>query len=189
MKYIGICGAFGSGKSTLGKLIKNENILIRHFADALKEEVAEKFPELKNEIGWTGDDWSGLKTPRGRHTLQIHGTEMRLKDADYWVKKFHANIPANISTVVVPDCRYVNELNLCALNGSVVWVQNIEADQRYKKGLLSDAPECCHPSEMEWRAWVLCNQTSVIQVYNSGDSLLAFEENIRFKLGFLLKGE
>lgn len=109
MKIITISGKAESGKDTTAKTIKNKlepmgyNVLICHYADLLKYICKQFF------------DWNGQKDEVGRSLLQKVGTEtIREKQPEYWVdfiKSILNLFPSEWDYVLIPDCRFPNEIN------------------------------------------------------------------------------
>ncbi len=108
MKIICISGHARSGKDTSAKILRQifwgygKRVLITHYADLLKF-ICEKF---------LGSD--GAKDENGRHLLQYVGTDVvRKQEPDFWVNfiievlKF---FPDQWDYVLIPDCRFANEI-------------------------------------------------------------------------------
>lgn len=109
MKVILISGEAGAGKDTVAGFAKEileergEGVLITHYADLVKY-------ICKNFLGW-----NGKKDKAGRELLQKVGTDVfRKRDPDKWVR-FIAEVlealPNTWDVVLIPDCRFPNELN------------------------------------------------------------------------------
>jgi hypothetical protein len=104
-------------------------------------------------------DWLIRRKPEPvRLLLQEFGSEVRRADApDYWVDRWRALWRAQgFPPVVVPDCRYENELGaLAGLSAALLRVDR------------PDLPDLDpHPSEHGWRGWtrwdrVLTNNSTV----------------------------
>lgn len=122
MKIITISGKARHGKDTTANQIKWQledkgcTVLITHYADLLKF-------ICKNFFGWDGQ-----KNDEGRTLLQYVGTEVvRKKDPEYWIK-FIVSIldlfPNEWDYVIIPDCRFPNEIDTLADKYGVtsVWV-------------------------------------------------------------------
>ena len=109
MKIICISGKAQHGKDTTASILKEKleadgyNVLITHYADLLKY------------ICKTFFDWNGEKDEYGRHLLQYVGTDIiRAKNPDYWVSFVGGVLDMFIDNwdyVVIPDCRFPNELD------------------------------------------------------------------------------
>ena len=118
MKFIQLCGAGRSGKSTIAKMLWN--IAYEHnyipivlpFAKALKEEAA--------EYGFTKED----KPEEYRKYCQKWGAGRRKEDPDYWVKKVNECVLEYMlkelelsktnerfeHLIIQDDVRYMNEI-------------------------------------------------------------------------------
>lgn len=114
-KVILISGKAGAGKDTLGDLIKHDletagyRVLLTHYADLLKHICAKFF------------DWDGQKNEAGRTLLQYVGTDViRRRRPSFWVD-FIVDI-LNLfddkwDYVVIPDCRFPNEISVLKNEG------------------------------------------------------------------------
>ena len=110
MKVLCISGHAQSGKDTSAQIIRKilwgygEKVLITHNADLLKF-ICEKF------FGWDGN-----KDERGRPMLQYIGTDViRTQEPDFWVGfiiRILRFFPDKWDYVIIPDCRFPNEINL-----------------------------------------------------------------------------
>ncbi len=115
MKVICISGKAGHGKDTLASILKEHledqgySVLITHFSDLLKY-VCEKF-----------FDWNGEKDETGRTLLQYVGTDVvRKKSPSYWtdfVISILELFPNKWDYVLIPDCRFPNEVECFAKHG------------------------------------------------------------------------
>lgn len=114
MRVICISGKAQHGKDTSAEMIKGfledsgAKVRIIHYADLLKFICKSWF------------DWDGAKDDYGRTLLQRVGTDtIRAKDPDYWVD-FVANLlklfPNEWDYVIIPDCRFPNEINVMKAN-------------------------------------------------------------------------
>lgn len=109
MHILAISGKAGSGKDTTALQIKtqfhNQNrVLVTHYADLVKYICREFF------------GWNGEKDAYGRSLLQFVGTDVvRAHDENYWVN-FVATIlelfQDKWDVVIIPDCRFPNEINV-----------------------------------------------------------------------------
>lgn len=117
MKIICIAGKARHGKDTAAEYLKkkfeeeNKRVLIVHYADLLKY-------ICKTFLGW-----DGKKDERGRELLQYVGTDIiRKHRPDYWVD-FVVDILKLfkdywiIDYIVIPDCRFPNEIQRMKENG------------------------------------------------------------------------
>lgn len=140
---VGINGAKGSGKDTIGAyLVNNYGFTRVGFADSLKESAAALFKidpdewnELKNDpyaiISLNVyDDIGGLKkiydSITVREFLQRYGTESHrdIFGDDFWVnaamKVVRENVKAG-NNVVITDMRFPNELEAVIDHGGQIW--------------------------------------------------------------------
>lgn len=109
MKVILISGKAQHGKDTTAAMIKHHlvndgyRVLITHYGDLVKYICKEFF------------DWDGEKDERGRHLLQTVGTDVvRKRYPDFWVdfiSKTLSCFPNEWDYVIIPDCRFPNEIN------------------------------------------------------------------------------
>jgi len=109
------------GKDTTAKLVKEQlsnigynKVLIVHYADLLKYICKEFF------------GWNGEKDDAGRTLLQRVGTDVIRKQApDYWVdfiKSILTMFPNEWDFVLIPDCRFPNEIDIMKQNFNCVSV-------------------------------------------------------------------
>ena len=115
MKVILVSGKAQNGKDTVAAMLRkklvadNHRVLTTHYADLLKY-------ICHNYFGWDGN-----KDEQGRQMLQYVGTDViRQKNPTLWVdfvammlKYFHDNW----DYVVIPDCRFPNEVTTMIENG------------------------------------------------------------------------
>lgn len=110
MTIITISAKAEHGKDTTAKLLQEQledlgySVLITHYADLLKY-------ICKNYFGW-----DGKKNEEGRSLLQKVGTDtIREKQPNYWVdfiKSVLNLFPNEWDFVIIPDCRFPNEIEL-----------------------------------------------------------------------------
>ncbi len=109
MKVITISGKAQNGKDTTAGFLKDAleadgySVLITHYGDLLKY-ICQKF-----------FNWNGEKDEKGRSLLQYVGTDViRAEQPDFWVG-FVSSIldlfPDTWDYVLIPDCRFPNEVN------------------------------------------------------------------------------
>lgn len=109
MRVICISGKARHGKDTMAEFVKERleasgnKVLIAHYGDLVKYICAKFF------------GWNGEKDEAGRTILQRVGTdEIRKVDPNYWVN-FIIDIlkifPNEWDYVIIPDCRFPNEIN------------------------------------------------------------------------------
>lgn len=108
MKIINISGKAQHGKDTTALILKekleskNKKVIITHYADLLKYEAKQFF------------NWDGNKDEKGRQILQYMGTNVIRKiNPNYWVnfiKEFMSMFENEWDYVIIPDCRFPNEI-------------------------------------------------------------------------------
>lgn len=107
-KFICVSGEAQHGKDTSAEIIRSEleilgeDSIVIHYADLLKF------------ICRTYFGWNGEKDEAGRTLLQYVGTDVvRKQEPDYWVN-FVLDIvrlfPNEWNTIIIPDCRFPNEI-------------------------------------------------------------------------------
>ena len=109
MIVVTLSGKAESGKDTTADTLKYRledmgySVLICHYADLLKFICTQYF------------DWDGKKNPEGRSLLQKVGTDaIRTKEPEYWVnfiKDMLRFFPNEWDFVLIPDCRFPNEID------------------------------------------------------------------------------
>ena len=140
-KIIAICGFIGSGKGTVADILDEEYAYTKvSFADTLKDSVAAVFGwprhllegDTEESRTWREqvDPWWATRlhishlTPRW--VLQQWGTEvcrMSFHD-DIWAASVENRIRNNPINIVIPDCRFPNEVRTVRnLGGEVWWVK------------------------------------------------------------------
>lgn len=109
-KFLIFSGKAQRGKDTSAMIAYEEltnsghKVLIIHYADLLKWMCQMYF------------NWDGKKDDAGRTILQKVGTDtIRKQDPDYWVRwviDFIKLFPNEWEYVLIPDCRFPNEIEL-----------------------------------------------------------------------------
>jgi hypothetical protein len=109
VKVICISGKAQHGKDTSAGYLKefleenDKKVLIAHYGDLVKYVCRTFF------------DWDGNKDEAGRTLLQYVGTDqIRKKTPDFWVKFIKDildHFPNEWDYVLIPDCRFPNEIN------------------------------------------------------------------------------
>lgn len=142
MKVVCISGRARHGKDTVASMMQRclwgygAKVLIIHNADLLKFMCKRFF------------HWDGQKDDRGRTLLQYVGTDVvRTQKPDFWVS-FVADVlelfPNEWDYVLIPDCRFPNEINVLRDRGfDVLHVSVVRPDC---DGGLSEEQRN-HPSE------------------------------------------
>jgi hypothetical protein len=157
-KVILISGHARNGKDTLAEAIKNEyesldaSVMVIHFADLLKF------------ICRTYFGWSGEKNSEGRRILQYVGTDLvRTRKPGYWVDfvgDFLELFGEYWDYVIIPDCRFPNEVIRLAKRGfDTVHVRVIR--DNFDNRLTEEQKN--HPSET-----ALDNFPADIYIHNNG---------------------
>ena len=142
MKIICISGHAQHGKDTAADLLRwmleanGNKVLITHYADLLKYICKAFFA------------WDGQKDEAGRSILQYVGTDVvRKKRPEYWVD-FLVGIfelfGDNWDYVLIPDCRFPNEIDALKSYGFDVISMRIHRPN-FKSSLTEEQKK--HPSE------------------------------------------
>lgn len=110
MQVILISGKAQHGKDTSANYLKavltrhGKKVLITHYGDVLKHICKQFF------------DWDGVKDEQGRAMLQFVGTDtIRKADPDYFVTFTQTLLnffPDAWDYVLIPDCRFPNEVDM-----------------------------------------------------------------------------
>lgn len=125
MVVITISGKARAGKDSLANMMRNyleskgKKVSIIHYADELKW------------IARTLYHWDGEKDEYGRSLLQKLGDIGRAYDENYWVFNLVERIEAFLSTndfVIIPDCRYPNEINIWKGRASIYSILVVRPD-------------------------------------------------------------
>ena len=175
MKVICISGKAGNGKDYSANYLKDKltedgkKVLITHYADLVKYICTKFF------------DWNGEKDEYGRHLLQYVGTDIvRAQNPNYWVDfviDMLRMFGDNWDCVLIPDCRFPNEIDKLKEAGfNVTHMRVVRPD--YDNGLTAEAKS--HPSET-----ALDNVESDITLYNYGDE--SFDATIKAVAQELIK--
>lgn len=160
MKIVLISGKARHGKDSLAAFMKedlekqNKKVLITHYADLLKFICANYF------------NWNGKKDAEGRQLLQYIGTDkIRAVDPDTWVMfiiKILKIFPDTWDYVLIPDCRFVNEVSLMKKNFNDIKVIRI-----HRPNFINDLSEEQKNSESETALdnytfdYVICNDSTL----------------------------
>lgn len=171
MRLVGICGAIRGGKSTIGQMFSDycRDVKQYSFADALKEDCAKLMP--REQLGWTGIDWSGKKSAEGRSLLQTHAEKRRSEDVNYWMNQVKNKIEEEKPKIaVITDTRYMNELNWIAEQEQpIIYVRHTKQELVWLKGYTNNDPLYQHGSETSWRLWLHCNPYKYVELWNDSD--------------------
>lgn len=165
-KIICIAGSAGHGKDTAANFMKarleelGQTAAITHFADLLKYICRQFF------------DWDGNKDEHGRSLLQYVGTDVvRKKNPNFWVGHIASLLEVldgEWDFVLIPDCRFPNEVNHLRDNAFNVSYVRVERPL-FESGL--NAEQMAHPSETAMK-----NFEPDHIIYNNS-TLSAFEQN------------
>jgi len=160
---VGLAGPIGAGKTALADALGRHGFARLPFAQALRDEVLQKFPRTlrahllsKDErlVFLTDREWAdrvaqavwGKADPFFRAILQEYGTDVRRSDdPDYWVKRWTGHAQT-LERSVADDMRFPNECRAVRDLGG--WLVRIE-----RPGHDRGDP---HPSEQalaEWSDW------------------------------------
>lgn len=121
MLLVGLGYRKRSGKDTLAALLQRyvKDSIIIHFADSLKDEVAEVCEVTRDEIETHKDIF--------RPMLQWWGTEFRRQFRgadDYWIQRVDEKVAyyksAGAKMVFVPDTRFINEAKYIKSQGGII---------------------------------------------------------------------
>lgn len=115
MQVIAISGKAQHGKDTTAGMLKSQleadgyKVMVTHYADLLKYICRSFF------------NWNGEKDDSGRHLLQYVGTDViRKQRPDFWVD-FVVDVlklfPDEWDYVLIPDCRFPNEIDCLKKSG------------------------------------------------------------------------
>lgn len=142
MKVITLSAKAQNGKDTTATILKQQleekgyKVLITHYADLLKYMCKTFF------------DWNGKKDEQGRSILQYVGTDViRKQSPNFWVE-FIASVlklfPNEWDYVLIPDCRFPNEIEMMRDYGfNVTSIKIIRPN--FNNGLTEEQNN--HPSE------------------------------------------
>lgn len=141
MKIVCISGHARNGKDTTAEILRNvlwsrgKRVLITHYADLLKFMCEKLF------------SWDGKKDEHGRHILQYVGTDIiRAQRPDFWVDFIIQELELfgdNWDYVLIPDCRFPNELERLKEEGHDVI--HLRVSRPSTEELTKD--QAAHPSE------------------------------------------
>jgi hypothetical protein len=136
MKLIGLTGLAGSGKDSVGALLRMAGYQRFAFGDCVRQEVADLLengtvlPEWGVSLNVNVDPrdeakkvWEKPTSSWMRYILQRHGTEFRrAQDPDYWLKKLVVEFRhARPHHAVITDVRYLNEAQFVRDRGGEIW--------------------------------------------------------------------
>lgn len=126
---IAIHGKASSGKGTvadiIGKLLPPYSII--SFADAVKNEVLNMFPQAQKECLFGPSEKRAEKLPESnlthRDVLLRIGKLGRDVDPEFWIKKlnFSLSLYHFSCNIIIPDLRFKNEYQFCKESGHILW--------------------------------------------------------------------
>ena len=150
MKVILICGKAESGKDTAAGFMESwckangKRVMVTHYADLLRY-ICAKY------LGW-----DGKKDEAGRKLLQTVGTDIFRKEyPDIWVDHIAAVLKClghNWDFVIIPDCRFPNEVTRLKDQGFDVTTARIIREGVTNNGRISDRQRT-HSSETSMDEW------------------------------------
>lgn len=173
MKVVCISGKARHGKDTIAGMLQEQleanghRVLIAHFGDLVKY-ICEKFFR-----------WDGNKDDKGRTLLQYVGTDVvRSQRPNYWTDFIVSVLQLfkdEWDFVLVPDCRFPNEVECFSENGFDTVLVRIN-----RPGFVSDLTpdQLNHPSET-----AMDNYPADVYVINDGelkDLYLSTKEVMQF---------
>lgn len=162
---IALCGAIGSGKTTVAKMLEDHGYERSSLANPLKEMLQSLGVPMKSLFGTPEEKARVLVTfsgQSGRSLMQSLGSWGRQQHADFWLRIWASDAPAK---AVVDDTRYTNEFDFVKSVGGVI----IKVERPNTTNLIGIAD---HESERDWK-----NQRFDAVIENSGD-LLALETEV-----------
>lgn len=151
MKVLGLCGAAGSGKDHVYKLLDglDRGQVMRV---ALADEVRHEVEEIVGGGSYLPTVWEKPYPVEIRSLLQWWGTDLRRKaDEDYWVNKTAQTIEGiewegETDLVVVTDIRFANEAEMVRDLGG--WVAEVGASAVVRARRLGGQLPPAHASEV-----------------------------------------
>lgn len=140
-------GPISSGKSTTANALEPTGFIRLSFADALREEVAKAL--APDEVDKTVALMRSPETKEYyRPLLQWWGSNRRVTDKDYWVRKLLQKLNEHLvrrQHIVIDDCRYKNERVALNQYGATFFLLAPNPD-----ALVQHQAEL-HESERDWR--------------------------------------
>lgn len=121
MRIILIAGKARAGKDSVAKFLEQrlrvdgKTVLVTHYADLLKF-ICRRYC-----------GWNGQKDRQGRSILQHIGTDViRKREPDFWVDfvvKMLRLFDGRWEYVIIPDCRFPNELEVMRRNFPTIFLK------------------------------------------------------------------
>jgi len=197
---IGICGFQGSGKSIMANyLVDNYNFTVLSFADSVKDmlsvifnwdrELLDGTTDMSRIWRETVDEWwsKHLNIPNftPRMAMQYIATDLfRDKfNPNIWILSLENKIKNTNTNIVIPDCRFINEIELVKrIGGHIVYIDRNNPEWFYNLNTyknISIIPSDIHKSEYEWilncpNDYIINNKTIKIFYNNIDDYLCKF---------------
>ena len=158
---IAICGFISSGKGTVGDiLVKDYNYTKHSFADSLKDSAAAIFGwsrhllegdtvesrQWREQVDTWWSDRLGIPHLTPRWILQHFGTEVARQHFhdDIWLASMENKLRVMEGSVVIPDCRFPNEIKIVRkLGGEIWWVRRGELPEWYRDACDANAGTTC----------------------------------------------
>lgn len=174
MNIICISGKAQHGKDTAAQGFKEKleakghKVLLTHYADLLKWMCANYF------------GWNGQKDDFGRSLLQRVGTDVVRKQLpDFWVNwviQLLKLFPNEWDDVIIPDCRFPNEINaIRSAFGNTCTVEHVRVERPNFESTLTPEQKA-HISETALDGFacdVKLVNTTVDALYNQIDDVVA----------------
>jgi hypothetical protein len=186
-RIISTCGLIGSGKSTVADiLIEQHNFVKVSWADSLKDAVSVIFGwdrallegDTVESRAWREqvDPWWAARldmpdlTPR--RVFQTWGTEV-CRDyfhSDIWVASLEKKLTDTTKNYVIPDTRFLNEIDSARNMGGEMWRVRRGPDPQWFDQYIyyNIQPQGIHPSEWQWAR---CNFDQTIENTGTIDDL------------------
>ena len=169
-KIIGICGLIGSGKGAISDILVNDYKFTKiSFADSLKDAIAAIFSWPRNLLEgnttesriWREqvDTWwanrLGIENLTPRWVLQYWGTEVCRHGFhdDIWIASLeHKLNDIKNANIVIPDTRFINEINTIKHNNGQIWRVKRGVDPEWFTAYVSNGiePLNIHSSDWHW---------------------------------------
>lgn len=164
---LAICGFIGSGKGTVSDILVRDHGYAKYsFADGLKDAISSIFgwprallegDTVESRI-WREqvDPWwaqrLGIPDLTPRWVLQKWGTEVGRYGfhSDIWVANTEMRVSREPRSVVIPDCRFPNEVeSVKRQGGKVVWIRRGQLPEWYETALRQNRTALEHSESME----------------------------------------
>lgn len=136
---VGVVGFIGSGKGTVGEILKQHNFHQLSFASSLKDVTADMFGWPRHLLEGDTEESRTFREQRDEYwsqefdkdftprlALQLMGTEVgrNVFHEDFWVIKtkmeMHKKMSEGIENFVITDVRFPNEIKMITSEGGVL---------------------------------------------------------------------